>query len=40
VLYAAKQLGATRADVVDYAHSGMTTGDDSSVVGYAGVIVT
>jgi hypothetical protein len=39
VLHAARQLGATRAEVVDYAHSGMTTGDDSSVVGYAGVVI-
>jgi hypothetical protein len=40
VLHAAKLLGATRAEVVDYSHSGMTTGDDSSVVGYAGVVIT
>jgi AmmeMemoRadiSam system protein B len=39
VLHAARQLGATRADVVDYSNSGMTTGDDSSVVGYAGVVI-
>jgi AmmeMemoRadiSam system protein B len=39
VLHAARQLGATRAEVVDYSHSGMTTGDESSVVGYAGVVI-
>ncbi len=37
---AARQLGATRAEVVDYRHSGMVTGDDSSVVAYAGVLVS
>ncbi len=36
---AARQLGATRAEVVDYRHSGMVTGDDSSVVAYAGVLI-
>ncbi len=40
VLEAARQLGATRAEVVDYRHSGLVTGDDSSVVAYAGVVVT
>ena len=40
VLHAAGLLGATRAELVDYSHSGMTTGDDSSVVGYAGVVIT
>lgn len=39
VLHAARLLGATRAEVVDYTHSGMVTGDDGQVVGYAGVIV-
>ncbi len=38
VLYAARLLGATRAELVHYSHSGMVTGDDSSVVSYAGVI--
>ena len=37
-IHAAKLLGATKGEVVDYSHSGMTTGDDSAVVGYAGVI--
>lgn len=39
VIEAARQLGATGAEVVDYRHSGMVTGDDSSVVAYAGVVV-
>lgn len=33
-------LGAEVATVVDYRHSGMVTGDESSVVSYAGVVVT
>ena len=40
VLEAARQLGATKAAVVDYRHSGWVTGDDSSVVAYAGVVVS
>ena len=39
VLAAARVLGATRADVVDYRHSGWVTGDESAVVGYAGVVI-
>jgi AmmeMemoRadiSam system protein B len=39
VLETARQLGATKATVVDYRHSGWVTGDDSSVVAYAGVVV-
>jgi hypothetical protein len=38
VLHAAKLLGGERAEVVDYSHSGMVTGDEGAVVGYAGVI--
>jgi AmmeMemoRadiSam system protein B len=38
VLHAARMLGAQRAELVHYSHSGMVTGDDSAVVGYAGVI--
>jgi AmmeMemoRadiSam system protein B len=38
VLHAARLLGAARAEVVHYSHSGMVTGDDDAVVGYAGVI--
>ena len=39
VLAAARALGASRADVVDYRHSGWVTGDERSVVGYAGVVI-
>ncbi|MDH4046147.1 MAG: AmmeMemoRadiSam system protein B [Gemmatimonadota bacterium] len=39
VVEACRQLGATTGRVVDYRHSGDVTGDDSSVVAYAGVIV-
>ena len=39
VLHAARLLGGQRGEVVHYSHSGMVTGDDSSVVSYAGVIV-
>lgn len=39
VLEAARQLGATRAEVVDYRHSGWVTGDDAQVVAYAGVVI-
>ncbi len=40
VVEAARQLGATRAELVDYRHSGWVTGDDSSVVAYAGVLIS
>jgi AmmeMemoRadiSam system protein B len=39
VLEAARRLGAERAEVVDYRHSGWVTGDDREVVAYAGVVV-
>ncbi len=39
VLHAAKALGATTGELVDYRHSGWVTGDESSVVAYAGVII-
>lgn len=39
VLAAARALGAARADVVHYSHSGMVTGDDDAVVGYGGVVI-
>jgi AmmeMemoRadiSam system protein B len=39
VCAAARALGATRADIVDYRNSGWVTGDESSVVGYAGAII-
>ncbi len=38
VLHAARLLGAASAEVVHHSHSGMVTGDDASVVSYAGVI--
>ena len=39
VAAAARALGATDGAVVDYRHSGTTTGDDSAVVGYGGVLI-
>jgi AmmeMemoRadiSam system protein B len=39
VIEASRELGATKAEVVDYRHSGLVTGDDLSVVAYAGVII-
>ncbi len=42
VIAAARALGATRADVVDYRHSGWVSPgvtDDSQVVGYGGVLI-
>jgi len=39
VLAAARALGAERADVVDYRHSGWASGDNSQVVGYGGVVI-
>jgi MEMO1 family protein len=40
MLTAARQLGATSAELVKYATSGDVSGDRDMVVGYAGVIVT
>jgi hypothetical protein len=39
-LFAAKTLGATHAELVDYATSGEVSGDFEQVVGYAGVLVS
>jgi MEMO1 family protein len=39
MLAAARELGATRAELVDYRTSGDATGDYSAVVGYAGILV-
>lgn len=39
VMYAAKELGATRGKMIKYATSGDVTGDRSSVVGYGGIII-
>ncbi len=40
VLWAAQELGATRAKVVRHATSGDVTGDFSQVVGYAAAVIT
>jgi len=39
LISAAKELGATGAELVKYQTSGDSTGDYSSVVGYAGIII-
>lgn len=39
-LYACRQLGASRADLVRYMTSGDASGDYQQVVGYAGIIIT
>jgi len=39
LISAARELGATGAELVKYRTSGDTTGDYSSVVGYAGIII-
>jgi AmmeMemoRadiSam system protein B len=40
VIHAAKQLGAKKADLLDYRTSGDVTGDYSAVVGYGAVVIT
>lgn len=40
MLTAAKRLGATRAELVEYATSGDVSGDRDSVVGYAGIVIS
>jgi AmmeMemoRadiSam system protein B len=40
VMWAAKELGATHAQVLDYATSGDITGDFSQVVGYGAAVIT
>lgn len=40
LLTAAKELGAARAELVSYATSADASGDRSSVVGYAGIVVS
>lgn len=40
LIFAAKELGGVKAELVRYQTSGDTTGDFSSVVGYAGIIFT
>jgi len=39
LIAAAKELGATKAELVKYQTSGDTTGDYTNVVGYAGIII-
>lgn len=39
ILWAAKELGANKAHLLNYAHSGDVTGDDREVVGYAAVAI-
>jgi MEMO1 family protein len=39
VLVAAKALGATRADLVEYTTSAAVTGDEGNVVAYAGFLI-
>jgi AmmeMemoRadiSam system protein B len=40
MLTCARELGATRADLIRYATSADTSGDRSQVVGYAGIVVS
>jgi len=40
VIEAARMLGASRGRLVRYSHSGEINGDSSSVVGYAGLVVS
>lgn len=39
VMQAAEELGATECQLIDYAHSGQVNGDNSRVVGYAGLVL-
>lgn len=39
MIYACKKLGARKGELIDYKTSGDTSGDYSSVVGYAGVLI-
>ncbi|MEK7842012.1 MAG: AmmeMemoRadiSam system protein B, partial [Deltaproteobacteria bacterium] len=38
-IVAAKELGAKKAKLIDYATSGDTSGDYEHVVGYAGILI-
>jgi hypothetical protein len=40
MLQAAKALGAKKAELILYSNSGDVTGDQSEVVGYAGVMIS
>ena len=39
IMYTAKLLGANHADILNYTHSGVITGDNSSVVGYGAAAI-
>jgi AmmeMemoRadiSam system protein B len=39
MLTATKELGATRAELIQYATSGDVSGDRDAVVGYAGIAI-
>ena len=39
VMEACHRLGSSSAELIDHTHSGMVTGDDSRVVGYAGLVI-
>ncbi len=39
IMQAAQRLGATTCELVKYGHSGQVNGDNSRVVGYAGLII-
>ncbi|MEE4194257.1 MAG: AmmeMemoRadiSam system protein B [Anaerolineae bacterium] len=39
ILYTAKLLGANHTDILNYTHSGVITGDNSSVVGYGAAAI-
>lgn len=40
MLHAGNQLGASDAQLLRYSHSGEVNGDNGSVVGYAGIVIT
>ncbi len=39
VMEACRRLGSSSAELIGHTHSGMVTGDDSRVVGYAGLVI-
>jgi AmmeMemoRadiSam system protein B len=39
ILFTAKKLGANHAEILNYTHSGLVTGDNSSVVGYCSAAI-
>jgi AmmeMemoRadiSam system protein B len=40
MLWAALEMGATRAELARYGHSGEVSGDDDKVVGYASILIS